>query len=137
MTEELLAMRNLLTTCLLMMALTGCAQPQIDQPRVNGAYLVIDGQQAWAVQVADGKRTQEQGLVVDVIKAGSQEASVAASYVIETKNCGRMQWLSERSDAADGITSLMLVHSQSGVNGSGCELGQSVSKVWTVLDYSS
>lgn len=129
-------MKNLLITCLLIMLLTGCAQPQIDQPKVNGAYLVIDGVQAWAVQVADGKRTQEQGVVVDVIRTGGQDATVAASYVIETQNCGRMQWLSERSDAADGITSLMLVHNQSGLTSS-CDLGQVRAKVWTVLDYSS
>lgn len=120
----------------LLVVLTGCAQPQIDQPRVNGSYLVIDGDQAWAVHVADGKRTEEQGVVVDVIKAGSQEAAVAASYVIETQNCGRMQWLSERSDAADGITSLMLLHSQSALSGSNCLLSETDSRVWNVLDYS-
>ena len=130
-------MQKLILACGLLAVLTGCAQPQLDQPKVNGAYLVIDGEQAWAVHVANGKRTQEQGTVVDVIRAGGQDASVAASYVIETQNCGRMQWLSERSDAADGITSLMLLHSQSVVSGSGCVLSEADSKIWTVLDYSS
>ncbi|WP_241492144.1 hypothetical protein [Pseudomonas sp. TTU2014-080ASC] len=104
---------------------------------MNGAYLVIDDDQAWAVQVSDGIRIREQGVVVDVIKSGSQGATVAASYVIETQNCGRMQWLTERSDAADGITSLMHVHNQSGVDSHACQLGQAERRLWTVLDYSS
>lgn len=130
-------MPKLRITCFLMGLLTGCAQPQLEQPKMNGAYLVIDDDQAWAVQVSDGIRIREQGVVVDVIKSGSQGATVAASYVIETQNCGRLQWLTERSDAADGITSLMHVHNQSGVGNHACQLGQAESRLWTVLDYSS
>ena len=99
-------MQQMLMTIVLLSLLTGCAQPQLDQPRANGTYLVIENSQAWAVLVSDGKRVEEQGTVVDVIKLPSKESSVAASYVIETANCGRVQWLSERSDAADGMTTL-------------------------------
>lgn len=130
-------MQQMLMTIVLLALLAGCAQPQLDQPRANGTYLVIENSQAWAVLVADGKRVEEQGIVVDVIKQPGQDSPVAASYVIETANCGRVQWLSERSDAADGMTSLMALHSNNGQLGqSGCVLADGLSRVWTVLDYS-
>jgi hypothetical protein len=62
--------------------------------------------------------------------------TVAASYVIETANCGRVQWLSERSDAADGMTNLMSVHSNNQLGQSDCVITDGLSRVWTVLDYS-
>lgn len=131
-------MQQMLMTIVLLGFLSGCAQPQIDQPRANGTYLVIENSQAWAVLIADGKRVEEQGTVVDVIKLPSQDSNVAASYVIETANCGRVQWLSERSDAADGMTTLMSLHSNSEQLGQrGCVIAEGLSRVWTVLDYSS
>ncbi|CAN7560306.1 hypothetical protein LJR071_003940 [Pseudomonas sp. LjRoot71] len=131
-------MQQMLMTIVLLSLLTGCAQPQLEQPRANGTYLVIENSQAWAVLVSDGKRVEEQGTVVDVIKLPSKESSVAASYVIETANCGRVQWLSERSDAADGMTTLMSLHSNNQQLGqSGCVIAEGLSRVWTVLDYSS
>lgn len=131
-------MQQMLMTIVLLSLLTGCAQPQLEQPRANGTYLVIENSQAWAVLVSDGKRVEEQGTVVDVIKLPSEESSVAASYVIETANCGRVQWLSERSDAADGMTTLMSLHSNNQQLGqSGCVIAEGLSRVWTVLDYSS
>ena len=131
-------MQQMLMTIVLLSLLTGCAQPQLDQPRANGTYLVIENSQAWAVLVSDGKRVEEQAAVVDVIKLPSKESSVAASYVIETANCGRVQWLSERSDAADGMTTLMSLHSNNQQLGqSGCVIAEGLSRVWTVLDYSS
>lgn len=131
-------MQQMLMTIVLLGVLSGCAQPQIDQPRANGTYLVIENGQAWAVLIADGKRVEEQGTVVDVIKLPSQDSNVAASYVIETANCGRVQWLSERSDAADGMTTLMSLHSNSEQLGRrGCVIAEGLSRVWTVLDYSS
>ncbi|MCR4511428.1 hypothetical protein NUV66_19150 [Pseudomonas sp. 32.2.56] len=131
-------MQQMLMTIVLLSLLTGCAQPQLDQPRANGTYLVIENSQAWAVLVSDGKRVEEQGTVVDVIKLPSEDSTVAASYVIETANCGRVQWLSERSDAADGMTTLMSLHSNNQQLGqSGCVIAEGLSRVWTVLDYSS
>lgn len=131
-------MQQMLMTIVLLGLLAGCAQPQLDQPRANGTYLVIENGQAWAVLVSDGKRVEEQGTVVDVIRLPSEDSAVAASYVIETANCGRVQWLSERSDAADGMTTLMSLHSNSEQLGqSGCVIAEGLSRVWTVLDYSS
>ncbi|WP_339524334.1 hypothetical protein [Pseudomonas sp. EA_35y_Pfl2_R111] len=129
-------MQQMLMTIVLLGLLAGCAQPQLDQPRANGTYLVIENGQAWAVLVADGKRVEEQGTVVDVIRLPSENSAVAASYVIETANCGRVQWLSERSDAADGMTNLMSLHSNNQLGQSGCVITSGLSKVWTVLDYS-
>ena len=131
-------MQQMLMTIVLLSLLSGCAQPQLEQPRANGTYLVIENSQAWAVLVSDGKRVEEQGTVVDVIKLPNKESSVAASYVIETANCGRVQWLSERSDAADGMTTLMSLHSNNQQLGqNGCVIAEGLSRVWTVLDYSS
>ena len=129
-------MQQMLMTIVLLGLLAGCAQPQLDQPRANGTYLVIENGQAWAVLVSDGKRVEEQGTVVDVIRLPSEGSAVAASYVIETTNCGRVQWLSERSDAADGMTNLMSLHSNNQLGQSGCVITSGLSKVWTVLDYS-
>lgn len=130
-------MQQILMTIVLLSLLSGCAQPQLDQPRANGTYLVIENSQAWAVLVHDGKRIEERGTVVDVIKLPSEDSAVAASYVIETVNCGRVQWLSERSDAADGMTNRMSLHSANALGRSGCVIAGAVSRVWTVLDYSS
>jgi len=129
-------MQQMLMTIVLLGLLAGCAQPQLDQPRANGTYLVIENGQAWAVLVSDGKRVEEHGTVVDVIRLPSEDSAVAASYVIETANCGRVQWLSERSDAADGMTNLMSLHSNNQLGQSGCVITSGLSKVWTVLDYS-
>ena len=129
-------MQQMLMTIVLLGLLAGCAQPQLDQPRANGTYLVIENGQAWAVLVSDGKRVEEQGTVVDVIRLPSENSAVAASYVIETANCGRVQWLSERSDAADGMTNLMSLHSNNQLGQSDCVITSGLSKVWTVLDYS-
>ena len=131
-------MQQIMMTIVLLVLLSGCVQPQpqSEQPRVNGAYLVIENSQAWAVLVADGKRVEEQGTVVDMIKLPSPDSTVAASYVIETPNCGRLQWLTERSDAADGATSLMSLHNNQQLDNADCIIGAGLSQVWTVLDYS-
>lgn len=129
-------MQQMLMTIVLLSLLAGCAQPQRDQPRANGSYLVIENGQAWAVLVADGKRVEERGMVVDMIKLPSDGLAVAASYVVETANCGRVRWLSERSDAADGMTNRMSLHSRNQLAQSGCEITEGLSRVWTVLDYS-
>ncbi|WP_298189744.1 hypothetical protein [uncultured Pseudomonas sp.] len=129
-------MQQMLMTLVLLGLLAGCAQPQLDQPRANGTYLVIENSQAWAVLVFDGIRVEERGTVVDVIKQPSEGSAVAASYVIETANCGRVQWLSERSDAADGMTNRMSLHSSNQLGQNGCVITDGLSRVWTVLDYS-
>ena len=129
-------MQQMLMTIVLLGLLAGCAQPQVEQPKANGSYLVIENSQAWAVLVADGKRVEERGTVVDVIKLPSQHSAVAASYVIETANCGRVQWLTERADDADGATTLMSLHDNQQLGDAGCVIGNGLTRVWTVLDYS-
>jgi hypothetical protein len=127
-------MYRMLIILLSLVWLAGCAQPQIEQPKANGAYLVIEGRQAWAVLVTDGKRVEEAGTVLDVIKLPSQHAMVAASYVIETPNCGRLQWLAERVEGSGGR--LSLYHSQA-LEDAGCVLAEGQERLWTALDYSS
>lgn len=129
-------MHQMLMTIVLMALLSGCAQPQMDQPRANGSYLVIENGQAWAVLVSNGKRVEERGTVLDVIRLPSQAAIVTASYVIDTPNCGKVQWLAERRDLADGVTSLMSLHDNQRLDQSGCVIGAGLSREWTVLDYS-
>ena len=129
-------MQQMLMTIVLLGLLAGCAQPQVEQPKANGSYLVIENSQAWAVLVSDGKRVEERGTVVDVIKLPSQHSAVAASYVIETANCGRVQWLTERADDADGATTLMSLHNNQQLGDAGCVIGNELTRVWTVLDYS-
>lgn len=131
-------MQQIVMTIVLLGLLSGCVQPQSqpEQPRVNGTYLVIENSQAWAVLVSDGKRVEERGTVLDVIKLSGQHSAVAASYVIETPNCGRVQWLTERSDAADGATTLMSLHNNQQLDNADCVIGAGLSQVWTVLDYS-
>ena len=129
-------MHQMLMTIVLLVLLSGCAQPQVEQPKANGSYLVIENGQAWAVLVSDGKRVEERGTVVDVIRLPSQHSAVAASYVIETPNCGRVQWLTERKDVAEGTTSLMSLHYNERLGESGCVIGEGLSRIWAVLDYS-
>jgi len=129
-------MQQILMTIVLLGLLAGCAQPQVEQPKANGSYLVIENSQAWAVLVSDGKRVEERGTVVDVIKLPSQHSAVAASYVIETANCGRVQWLTGRADDADGATTLMSLHDNQQLGEAGCVIGNGLTRVWTVLDYS-
>lgn len=130
-------MQQILMTIVLLVTLTGCVQPQVEQPRVNASYLIIEDSQAWAVLVSDGKRVEERGVVVDAIKLASNDAPVAASYVIDTPNCGKVQWLVERQDAADGMTTRMTLHDNKQLGASGCVIGEGLTRVWTVLDYSS
>ena len=127
-------MQQILMTIVLLGLLAGCAQPQVEQPKANGSYLVIENSQAWAVLVSDGKRVEERGTVVDVLKR--QHSAIAASYVIETANCGRVQWLTERADDADGATTLMSLHDNQQLDEAGCMIGNGLTRVWTVLDYS-
>jgi hypothetical protein len=74
--------------------------------------------------------------VIDAIRLPSQRAAVAASYVIETANCGRVQWLTERADAAEGTTTLMALHDNAQLGAAECVIRDGISRVWTVLDYS-
>ncbi|MDO9623904.1 MAG: hypothetical protein Q7J46_07955 [Pseudomonas sp.] len=129
-------MQQILMTIVLLGGLSGCAQPQVEQPKANGSYLVIENSQAWAVLVSDGKRVEERGTVVDAIRLPSQHAAVTASYVIETANCGRVQWLTERTDDADGATTRMSLHNNQQLGDAGCVIGNGLTRMWTVLDYS-
>lgn len=128
-------MHHKLMTLLLLALLAGCAQPQLEQPRANGAYLVIEDGAAWAVLVSDGKRVEEAGRVLDVVKLPGQHSSIAASYVIETANCGKLQWLTERNEFGE-ITRLAPSGNEQ-LARPDCVIGNGLSRAWTALDYSS
>ncbi|HSC84963.1 MAG TPA: hypothetical protein VLC30_15205 [Pseudomonas sp.] len=129
-------MHHKLMTVLLLALLTGCAQPQLEQPKANGAYLVIEGAEAWAVLVSDGKRLEEHGRVLDVTRLPSEHSSIAASYVIDTPNCGKLQWLTEReSGAGREVTHLARVARQD-LQQPQCVLAGGLGRAWTALDYS-
>lgn len=126
---------NLLLLCAVLVLLTGCAEPPAERPTANGAYLVIDGHEAWAVLVANGKRIEEHGTVRDAIRLPRSHSTVAASYVIDTPNCGRLQWLTEGEGSSAGTT--LLLPEQSGAGDlSACRIRNGLSRVWTALDYS-
>jgi hypothetical protein len=127
-------MHHKLMTFLLLAMLAGCAQPQLEQPKANGAYLVIEGGAAWAVLVRDGKRVEEVGRVLDVVKLPGQESSIAASYVIETPNCGRLQWLTERG--GEGEVTRLAHGAGEALERPGCSIASDLSRAWTALDYS-
>ncbi|MBD9676324.1 hypothetical protein IB274_06425 [Pseudomonas sp. PDM18] len=113
--------------------LAGCAQPQADVPRANGAYLIIEGKEAWAVLVADGKRIEERGTVRDAIRLPKERSAIAASYVIDTPNCGRLQWLTE----GEGDSTVRLSARGAADDLSSCQISDGLSRIWTALDYSS
>jgi len=98
----------------LLALLGGCAQPPAEGPKANGAYLVIDGREAWAVLVADGKRVEEHGIVRDAIRVPRSRSAMVASYVIDTPNCGRLQTLTEVHDDGTGATRLLSVGEEGG-----------------------
>ncbi|MBD9484515.1 hypothetical protein IB229_16135 [Pseudomonas sp. PDM14] len=128
-------MHHKLMTILLLALLAGCAQPQLEQPKANGAYLVIEGGDAWAVLVSDGKRVEEHGRVLDVIKLPGQHTRISASYVIETPNCGKVQWLTEREGGEGEVTRLSQDYNEE-LERPGCVIANGLSRAWTALDYS-
>ena len=89
---------------------------------------------AWAVLVRDGKRVEEAGRVLDVVKLPGQESSIAASYVIETPNCGRLQWLTERG--GEGEVTRLAHGAGEALERPGCSIASDLSRAWTALDYS-
>lgn len=134
--EEREAMLGKFMVCamLAMLAmLVGCAEPQAEVPKANGAYLIIEGNEAWAVLIADGKRIEERGTVHDAIRLPKARSSIAASYVIDTPNCGRLQWLTE----AEGDSMVRLTSGGDDQDMSACRISDGLSRAWTALDYSS
>lgn len=127
-------MQQKLMTIVLLALLAGCAQSQSEQPRANGAYLVIDEGRAWTVLVADGERREEAGWVLDVIRLPEAPSGVVASYLIETPNCGRVQWLSQRQDDSQGLGARLQAVPGEAMQRPGCLVGQG--RLWTALDYS-
>lgn len=127
-------MQQKLMTIVLLVLLAGCAQSQSEQPRANGAYLVIDEGRAWTVLVADGERREEAGWVLDIIRLPEQHSGVVASYLIETPNCGRVQLLSQRQDGVHGLGARLLAVPDEALQRPGCLVGQG--RLWTALDYS-
>ncbi|HSX70766.1 hypothetical protein [Pseudomonas subflava] len=128
-------MHHKLMTILLLALLAGCAQPQVEQPKANGAYLVIEGGEAWAVLVRDGKRIEEAGRVLDVVRLQGQESSISASYLIDTPNCGRLRWLTERG--GEGEVTRVALGGNEARERPGCTIASDLSRAWTALDYSS
>ncbi|QRY77552.1 hypothetical protein JVX91_18340 [Pseudomonas sp. PDNC002] len=122
-----------LMLCAGLAMLVGCAEPPTDVPRANGAYLIIEGKEAWAVLVADGKRTEERGTVRDAIRLPKDRSAIAASYVIDTPNCGRLQWLTE----SEGDATVRLTSQGEAPDLSACRISGGLSRAWTTLDYSS
>ncbi|MFV3307567.1 hypothetical protein ACNFBT_20070 [Pseudomonas sp. NY15181] len=122
-----------LMACGMLAVLAGCAEPPMDVPRANGAYLIIEGREAWAVLIADGKRIEERGTVHDAIRLPKARSSIAASYVIDTPNCGRLQWLTE----TEGDSVVRLTPGDDEQDLSACRISGGLSRVWTALDYSS
>lgn len=129
-------MQQMLMTIVLLALLGGCAQPQIERPQANGAYLVIEGEQAWAVLVSDGRRIEEAGRVLEVIRLPGRHSAIAASYVIETPRCGKLQWLTGRHGEAEGETTLLPAAFNEKLQSPDCVLSQGLSRGWTALDYS-
>ncbi len=130
-------MRFCLPMLLSLSLLAGCAQPQQgERPLASGAYLVIEGGQAWAVLVEDGRRLEESGRVLDVQRLPGEHSRIAASYVIDTPNCGRLQWLTERGNALEGETRLLSSRYNPDLQRPGCVIAQGQGRAWTALDYS-
>ncbi|MDF3933724.1 hypothetical protein [Pseudomonas citronellolis] len=119
----------------LLALLGGCAEPPAEGPKANGAFLVIDGHEAWAVLVANGKRIEEHGVVRDAIRLPRSRSAIAASYVIDTPNCGRLQTLPESTDGAGGATRLLSLD-DGPRDLSACRIRDDLSRAWTALDYS-
>ncbi len=126
-------MHQKLMTIMLLALLAGCAQPGGEQPRAKGAYLVIDGDQAWTVLVDGAERHEERGKVLDVLHFAEQQ-SVVAGYLIETPSCGRVQWLSQRRDGEQGLGAQLTALPGAMPRPSGCLISKS--QGWTALDYS-
>ena len=72
--------------------------------------------------------------MLDVVKLPGQESSIAASYVIETPNCGRLQWLTERG--GEGEVTRLAHGAGEALERPGCSIASDLSRAWTALDYS-
>jgi len=130
-------MSRIFFASLLLTLLAGCAQPQqVERPMANGAYLVIEDSEAWAVLVQNGQRTEERGRVLDVVRLPGQHSRIAASYVIETPSCGQLQWLTERSGSFEGETRLVSPQYNLDLDHPDCVIAEGLSRSWTALDYS-
>jgi hypothetical protein len=125
---------------LLTLALGGCVQPSAEKemPVPRGAYLVIDGSEAWAVLVDGSKRREEHGKVLEkvLLVDGSRKAS--AGYLIEMPNCGELQWFPQHlSNGESGHGArIFLPATNTQIDASECILGQVRNEAWTALDYS-
>ncbi|MNY75458.1 hypothetical protein D3C86_2147370 [compost metagenome] len=73
--------------------------------------------------------------MLDAIRLPRKDAPIAASYVIDTPNCGRLQWLVEGEGHAAGTT-IFLSARDGQADLSACRISGDLSRVWTALDYS-
>jgi hypothetical protein len=131
-------MHHIFMMLLLTTVLAGCAQPPAEKPLVKGAYLVIDGSEAWAVLVDGSQRREEHGTVIGrALSEGVQNAS--AAYLIKTSNCGELQWVSPRSasGAISAEARLFLPVGSTDLEKPECIISDAKNVAWTALDYSS
>lgn len=124
---------RLILIVLISIHLAGCAQPQqqAEQPKPNGAYLIIDGKQAQAVLVIDGKRIEEAGQVIEVAHM-AEGSLITASYLVYLPNCGQVQWLRGRTGEAES----RFLQAYGNEMGGHCAIATAMDEVWTALDYS-
>lgn len=94
-------MHHKLMTFLLLAMLAGCAQPQLEQPKANGAYLVIEGGAAWAVLVRDGKRVEVVETRIGIHRA--RAPSVDDQQRLAIGIGGQRRRIPSRRDVADQI----------------------------------
>ena len=129
-------MTRCLSLLMLSLALTGCVHPQAkERPMPNGAWLVIEHDQAWAVLVSEGRRVEEKGRVLKVLRADGA-APAAASYVIETAHCGRLQWLADEDSDGAGRIRLLPEDFNPELGNAECRIAAGQERLWTALDYS-
>ncbi len=133
-------MQHTFMIVLLMLGLYGCAQSgsEPERPSVKGAYLVIEGRDAWAVLVDGSSRHEERGVVVSRMMMKGEGVQPRAAYVVQTPNCGEIQWLpgTGRADGSTGGVRLFLPAGQNTIDSPGCILSRVQAEGWTALDYS-
>ena len=117
-----------------------CAETPVPEDRVWSEFVDVwsAGSEQADMEIQSVLLEQaEAGRVLDVVRLPSPHSNIAASYVIETPNCGKLQWLTERHGMAEGDTTLLPAAFNEQLSNPDCVLAQGLSRAWTALDYSS